>query len=88
MEKTRTLEEIQYTIKAALDSVWVIEDTIQQIANGEPANEQRKGNIERNVGHLKIVVSQPDLIESGEDISALQTAIEQGETILSESSWV
>lgn len=88
MEKTRTLEEIQYTIKAALDSVWVIEDTIQQITNGEPANEQRKGNIERNVGHLKIVVSQPDLIESGEDISALQTAIEQGETILSESSWV
>ena len=43
----RTLAQIQQTIKAARDSVWVVEDTIKQLADGKPANKERKGNIDR-----------------------------------------
>jgi hypothetical protein len=81
-----TIEEIKGTIKAARDSVWVIEDTINQISNGATFNQERKENIERNVDHLKIVTSKEEIIASGEDISDLLTGIESGEAKLSEFS--
>lgn len=88
MENTpRTLEQIQGTIKAARDSVWVITDTIEKLAAGKPASEELKGNIERNVGHLKHVVSAQDLLDSGEDIADLQAAIVAGEAKLAENIW-
>lgn len=53
----RTIEEIRGTISAARDSVWVVEDFISKIAGGQTPNEELKGNIERNVAHLKLVTS-------------------------------
>jgi DNA/RNA endonuclease YhcR with UshA esterase domain len=83
----RTLEQIQGTIRAARDSVWVIEDTIQQLTDGKPANTERKGNINRNVAHLKIVVADQEIIDSGENIADLQAAIIAGESKLVENIW-
>jgi hypothetical protein len=83
----RTLEEIQGTIRAARDSVWVINDEIQKLADGQPANSECKGNIGRNVGHLKLVVADQEIIDSGEDISDLQEAIVVGEAKLAEDIW-
>jgi hypothetical protein len=78
----RTLEEIQSTIRAARDSVWVISDEIEKLGTrGELTNDGR-GNIERNVGHLKIVVSSTEITESGEDISDLHSSIAAGEQAL------
>ena len=78
----RTLEQIQGTIRAARDSVWVISDEIEKLTTtGELTNDGR-GNIERNVGHLKIVVSSTEITESGEDISDLHSAIAAGEQAL------
>jgi hypothetical protein len=85
--KPRTLEEIQGTIKAARDSVWVIEDTLQKLADGDTPDEQLKGNLERNVGHLKLVVGSADVVASGEDISDLNAAIAAGEAKLAEDIW-
>ena len=88
MEKeARTLEQIQGTIKAARDSVWVIEDTIQQLTDGKPANNERKGNIERNVAHLKIIVADQEIIDSGENIADLIAAIATGDAKLAEAIW-
>lgn len=83
----RTLEQIQGTIRAAHDSVCVIEDTIQQLTDGKPANKERKGNIDRNVAHLKIIVADQEIVDSGENIADLVAAIATGEAKLAEAIW-
>ena len=85
--RQRTLEEIQATIRAARDSVWVINDTIAKIADGATPSNELKGNIERNVGHLKLVVADPEVVTSNEDISDLHAAITAGEAKLAEDIW-
>jgi hypothetical protein len=87
MEEVRTLDDIKRTITAARDSVWVIGDEIEKLAAGKPANNERKGNIERNVAHLKIVVADQSIVDSGEDITDLQAAITTGEAKLAENIW-
>jgi hypothetical protein len=78
----RTLEQLQQTIRAARDSVWVISDEIAKLSTrGELINEGR-GNIERNVGHLKLVVADTEITESGEDIADLHASIAAGEQAL------
>lgn len=74
-------------VKDARDSVWVIESTIAELDSGKPANSNRKDDIDRNVGHLKIVVAKQDVIDSNEDISDLVAAIEAGEAKLAEDIW-
>ena len=83
----RTIEQIRGTIKAARDSVWVIEDTLDQLSKGKTPTNERKSNIDRNVGHLKIVVADQEIIDSGEDIADLHAAIATGEAKLAESIW-
>ncbi len=75
-------EKIQGTIRAARNSVWVIENELQKLSEGTSLTEVAKGNIERNVEHLKIVVSNSEISESGEDISDLHAAISAGEAEL------
>jgi hypothetical protein len=83
----RTLAQIQASIKAARDSVWVIEDMIAQLVAGKTATNDRKGNIDRNVSHLKLVVADQEVIDSGEDITDLLAAIASGEVKLAEPIW-
>ncbi len=73
-----TQEEIEGTVRAARDSVWVINDEIAKLANNMPWNEERKGNIERNVAHLEIVMANPEISGSGLDLSDLTAAIAAG----------
>jgi hypothetical protein len=70
--------EVLQTIRAARDSVWVIEDSLAKVAAGATLSNELRGNIERNVEHLKLVVGNPNVLESGEDISDLHNAITQG----------
>lgn len=86
-EKVPTLDEIKGTIRAARDSVWVITDSIEKLANGATPSAELKGNIDRNVAHLKIVTSSSHITESGEDIADLLAAITAGEAKLAESIW-
>lgn len=86
MEKLTT-EEIQRVIRAARDSVWVITDELQKLAEGEPADNPRKGNLRRNVDHLKITLANEEIANCGEDISDLYAAISDGESKLAEDIW-
>ena len=79
-----TQEQIQSTIKAARDSVWVIDNSLEKLSNGAEATDEIKGNIDRNVSHLKIIVGSPEITNSGEDISDLYQAITDGEDKLAE----
>jgi hypothetical protein len=87
METPRTIEQIRGTIRAARDSVWVISDEIEKLDAGGTPNENAKGNIDRNVSHLKLVVSDQEIIDSGEDIDDLTAAITTGEAKLAEDIW-
>lgn len=75
---------IQGTINAARDSVWVVNDSLEKLANGAAASDEIKGNIDRNVSHLKLVVNNPEIVNSGENISDLYQAITDGEAKLAE----
>lgn len=83
----RTLKQIQQTITISRDSILVINDEIQKLANGQLANKERKDNIYRNVEHLKFIVADKEVIASGEDISDLHAAIVIGQAKLDEAIW-
>ena len=88
MEKEpRTLEQIQRTIRSARDSVWVITNEIEKLTAGATASRNVKDNIDRNVEHLKLVVADQEVIDSGEDIDDLNAAIVTGEAKLAEEIW-
>jgi len=88
MENTpKTLAQIQGTIKSARDSVWVITDEIQKMTAGASPNKEHKGNLDRNVEHLKLVVADTEIVDSGEDIADLIVAIATGEAKLAEDIW-
>lgn len=85
--ETRTPEQITQTITAAKDSVWVIENTIEKLTNGSAATQQLKDEIDRNVSHLKLIVADEEIANSGQDISELENGIDLGEAKLAEDIW-
>jgi hypothetical protein len=88
MENTpKTLAQIQATIRAARDSVHVINEQIEKLVAGETPNKNIKGNLERNVEHLKLVVSDTEIVSSGESITDLQAAITAGDAKLASETW-
>lgn len=86
MEKF-TPESTANMIKIAGDSVTVIDETIAKIANGAPLSWELKGDLQRNVDHLKIVVGLDSVANSGQDISHLVAGISRGDARLAEGEW-
>lgn len=86
LEKELTEQEkIDRTVRAARDSVWVITTELQKkIENNESLTDEGRDNIERNVAHLEIVLSNPKVVELGGDLSDLTAAIAAGRAALSE----
>lgn len=83
MSETKlTPEQVLRTITAARDSVWVINDSLRKLSEGATLTNELRGNIERNVGHLKLVVANPEISTSGNDISDLHAAVTAGEAAL------
>jgi hypothetical protein len=78
MQENMTQEQIEGTVRAARDSVWVINDEIAKLANNMPWNNERRGNIERNVAHLELVMANTQISDSGLDLSDLTAAIAAG----------
>jgi hypothetical protein len=74
----RTQEEIEATVRAARDSVWVVNDELAKLANNMPWNNERKGNIERNVAHLELIMADTEITGAGLDLSDLSAAISAG----------
>lgn len=73
-----TQEQIEGTVRAARDSVWVVNDELAKLAAGQPWNNERKGNIERNVAHLELIMANAEITGAGLDLSDLTAAINVG----------
>lgn len=76
---------VDQTIRAARDSVWVITDEIQKKSeNNGTLTRNGRGNIERNVAHLELVMSNSKNVELGGDLSDITAAIAAGKAALEE----
>lgn len=75
-------ESVNNTVNAARDSVWVINDELQKISDRGELTADGRGNIERNVGHLELVMANPLVVELGGDLSDLTAAITNGKAAL------
>jgi hypothetical protein len=75
-------ERVDGTVRAARDSVWVITDELQKKADRGELTDEGRGNIERNVAHLEIVMADPKVVELGGDLSDLTAAIANGKAAL------
>jgi len=75
-------QRVDSTVRAARDSVWVINDEIQKKTDRGTLTEEGRGNIERNVAHLEIVMSDPQVVELGGDLSDITDAITNGKAAL------
>ena len=75
-------ERVDGTVRAARDSVWVVTDELQKKAERGELTAEGRGNIERNVAHLEIVMGNPQIIELGGDLSDLTAAINDGKAAL------
>ena len=75
-------ERVNGTVRAARDSVWVVNDEIQKKADRGELTPEGRGNIERNVAHLEIVMSDPNMVSLGGDLSDLTAAITNGKAAL------
>ena len=86
MEEQLTPEQLQErvnrTVSAARDSVWVVNDEIQKKADRGELTPEGRGNIERNVAHLEIVMSDNNIVSLGGDLSDLTAAITNGKAAL------
>jgi hypothetical protein len=72
-----TEEELLSTIKSMRDSVWAINDGISQ-----EYSEEVYDCIQRNVGHLNIMMSNSEISESGQDLSDIIESITIGQQYL------
>ena len=58
IEDTKSPEEIAQSISAAFDSVGLIDRIIQGQDMTQATDEERKSTVERNMGHLKIMMEK------------------------------
>jgi len=88
-EPVPTAKQLLGGYNAAKDSVWVVESSIDRLTSETNDGEKLeiKGDIERNVGHLKIVVANQHMIDSGHDLTILQAAIDAGTACLESTTW-
>lgn len=80
-EETLTPEEVAQQISAMRDSVWVIDDTVD---NNETLEQEHTDRIRANVGHLELMMGKDHIINAGDDLSDITAAITKGKTALGE----
>lgn len=86
MQEQLTPEQLQErvtgTVRAARDSVWVVNDEIQKKTDRGELTPEGRGNIERNVAHLELVMADPNIVSLGGDLTDLTAAITAGKAAL------
>ena len=75
-----TPEQIQQHYNASLDSVSLINDIIAGTQMADASDEDKKSCVERNVGHLTIMVGKD--YWQGQDMSPLVDAIADGQNYI------
>ena len=80
-EETFTAEQVAQQISAMRDSVWVIDDTVD---NNETLTEEHLDRIRANVGHLELMMGKDHIANADDDLSDITTAITKAQAALGE----
>jgi hypothetical protein len=86
-DRQMTPEQLERLIDVARDSVTVINDQLEKLANGKRPSLVVRDNIERNVKHLEGVIAITEVIETGANVTDLEEAIVAGNAKLNEDIW-
>jgi hypothetical protein len=82
LNENLTPEEILAgTLRSMRDSVWAINDAIEKSASPDNAGDV-SGVVSRNVSHLELMMANETISGSGEDLSDIQAAIDNGNAFL------
>lgn len=81
IQETHTPEEVAQSISAAFDSVHLINEIIAGNTMTEATTEDKESTVERNVGHLKIMLGKEWFTEgcTEEQATDLNAAVTAGE---------
>lgn len=84
MEEVRTPEEVQQSISAAFDSVGLINGIIDGSQMADADAQDKADTVERNVGHLKIMLGHDWFTEgcTEEQATDLNAAVTAGEAYI------
>jgi len=85
IEDTKSPEEIAQSISAAFDSVGLIDRIIQGQDMTQATDEERKSTVERNMGHLKIMMEKDWFVSGSTSTqrSKITKAINSGRAYIS-----
>lgn len=85
IEDTKSPEEIAQSISAAFDSVGLIDRIIQGQDMTQATDEERKSTVERNMGHLKIMMEKDWFVSGSTSTqrSKITKAINSGSAYIS-----
>lgn len=83
-----TEQQVAKYIRDARDSVTVINEELEKLVDfGWKPSLRIKDSLKRNIGHLKIVVQNENVIECDDDCADLHKAIADGEAALAKYTW-
>lgn len=82
-----TEQQVTRYIRAARDSVAVINEELEKLAGGWQRSWRVKDSLKRNIGHLEIVVANEQVIACDDDCADLHKAIADGKATLAEGEW-
>jgi hypothetical protein len=73
-----TPEELNQMFKAMDDSCWVIDNKIENGPSEFQTQAEANAEVERNVGHLEIMLSKPYIQDAGRELATYEVAIRDG----------
>jgi hypothetical protein len=75
---TPTPEELEQMFKAMDDSVWVIDNKIENGPDEFQTQAEANAEVERNVEHLELMLSKPYIQDAGHELATYEVAITDG----------
>ena len=66
------------------DSVWVIDNMIENGPGEDQSQEEANAEVERNVGHLELMLSKDYIQDAGRPLATYEVAITDGTAYIAE----
>jgi hypothetical protein len=79
-----TPEEVNQMFKAMDDSVWVIDNKIENGPYEFQTQAEANAEVDRNVGHLELMLSKSYIQESGHELATYEVAVTDGKAYVAE----
>jgi hypothetical protein len=79
-----TPEELNQMFKAMDDSVWVIDNKIENGPSEFQTQAEANAEVERNVGHLEIMLSKSYIQDAGRPLATYEVAVTDGKAYVAE----